>query len=44
MTLLLAKKMKSFTDGEEILKPALEVAVKMLGDKQMECKFKEIPL
>jgi len=27
MTLLLAKKMKSFTDGEEILKHALEIAV-----------------
>lgn len=44
MALLLAKKMKPYTDGEDILKPALEIAARMLGDKQVESKFKDIPL
>ena len=44
MALLLAKKKKPFTDGEEILKPALQIAARMLGDKQVETKFKDIPL
>ena len=44
MALLLAKKKKPFTDGEEILKPALEIAARMLADKQAETKLKDIPL
>ena len=44
MALLMAKKKKPFTDGEEILKPALEIAARMLADKHIETKLKDIPL
>jgi len=44
IALLLAKKKKPFTDGEEIVKPVLDIAARMLGDKKMEAKFKEISL
>jgi len=40
----LARKKKPFTDGEEIVKQSLEIAARMLGDKQIENKFREIPL
>ena len=43
MALLLAKKKKPFTDEEEILKPSLELAARMLADKHVETKFKDIP-
>ena len=43
MALLLSKKKKPFADGEEILKPALEIAARMLADKQVETKLKDIP-
>ena len=44
VSLLLAKKTKSFTDGEESVKPVLEIAARTLGDKIIEAKFKDIPL
>ena len=44
MALVLANKKKPFTYGEEILKPALEIAVRMFADKQVETKLKDIPL
>ena len=44
VALLLAKKKKPYTDGEEIVKPVLDIAAKMLGDKKIEAKFKDIPL
>ena len=44
MALQLAKKKKPFTNGEEILKTALEIAATMLADKQLETKLKDIPL
>ena len=44
MALILAKKKKYFTYGEEIVKPVLELAARMLGDKSIETKFKDIPL
>lgn len=44
VALLLAKKKKPFTDGEEIVKPVLEIAARMLGDKNIQAKFKDIPL
>ena len=34
VALLLAKKKKPFTDGEEVIKPVLEIAAKMPGDKK----------
>ena len=44
MALQLAKKEKPFTDGEEILKPALEIAARMLAAKQVVTKLKDLSL
>ena len=44
ITLLLARKKKPFTDAEEIIKPSLKIAARMLGDKKCETKFDQIPL
>lgn len=44
IAMLLAKKKKPFTDGEELIKPAFEIAARMLGDKNIEIKLKDIPL
>lgn len=44
MAFLLAKKKKPFTDGEEIIKPALEIAAKMIGDKQVSEKLNQLTL
>jgi len=44
MALLLARKKKPFTDGEDIIRPALQIAAKMLGDKSVQARFNEIPL
>lgn len=44
VALLLAKRKRPFTDGEEIVKPVLHIAGKMLGDKTVLEKFKDIPL
>ena len=44
IALILARKKKPFSDAEEIVKPSLEIAAKLLGDKQVESKFKDISL
>ena len=44
VALLLARKKKPFTDAEEIIKPSLKIAARMLGDKKCETKFDQIPL
>jgi len=44
VALLLARKQKPFTDAEEIIKPSLKIAARMLGDKKCETKFDQIPL
>ncbi|KII68113.1 SCAN domain-containing protein 3 [Thelohanellus kitauei] len=44
ITLLLARKKKPFTDAEEIIKPAFNIAARMLGDINCEKIFDQIPL
>lgn len=44
IALLLAKQKKPFTDGENIVKPALHIAANHLGDKHTQTKFANIPL
>ena len=41
---LLAKKKKSFTDGEELIKPTLEIVARFLDDKKIEKQLLQIPL
>ncbi|KAG7162491.1 Zinc finger BED domain-containing protein 5-like 10, partial [Homarus americanus] len=44
IALALAKKRKSFSDGEEIVKPCLQIFARRLGDKSIERKADEIAL
>ena len=44
MALLLARNKKPYTDAEVIVKPALEIAARMLCNKDVAEKFKAIPL
>lgn len=44
IALALAKKRKSFSDGEEIVKPCLQIFARCLGDKNIERKVDEIAL
>ncbi|KAG7176726.1 General transcription factor II-I repeat domain-containing protein 2-like 2, partial [Homarus americanus] len=44
IALALAKKRKSFSDGEEIVKPCLQIFARGLGDKSIERKADEIAL
>lgn len=44
IALALAKKRKAFSDGEEIVKPCLQIFARRLGDKSIEKKADEIAL
>ncbi|KII72484.1 Zinc finger MYM-type protein 6 [Thelohanellus kitauei] len=44
IALFLAHKNKPFTDAEEIVKPCLNIAARILDDKNCENKFDSIPL
>ncbi len=41
---MLAKKRKPFSDGEEIVKPCLQIFAEYLNDKSIENKVSEIVL
>ena len=44
IALALAKKRKTFSDGEEIVKPCLQIFARRLGDKSIKRKADEIAL
>ncbi len=44
IALVLAKTLKPFSDGEEIVKPCLQIFAKYLCDKNIERKVGDIPL